>query len=96
MLLVFPNVFEWFFLLQLWLLRFRPTYVLTARRAAGWVALLLVPKLAQEYLLHYVRVLDDYVATDVIGDACAEALDARRLRLLRGGVMWRRTVSFAT
>lgn len=69
LLLVFPNVFEWFFLLQVWLLRFRPAYVLTPQRAAAWVAVLLVPKLAQEYLLHYSRVLDHYVATDVIGDS---------------------------
>lgn len=68
-LLLFPNVFEWFFLLQLWLLRFRPAYILTPQRAAMWTAVLLVPKLAQEYLLHYSRVLDDYVATDVIGDS---------------------------
>ncbi len=67
-LLVFPNVFEPFFLLNAWLVRFRPAYVLTPRRAAMWLAVFLVPKLAQEYLLHYARVLDDYVATEVISD----------------------------
>jgi hypothetical protein len=54
--------------------------VLTPSRTVGWLAVLLIPKLVQEYLLHYTRVLDDYVATEVIGDAWQSFVDwLRRL-----------------
>lgn len=68
LLLVFPNLFELYFLFVLTTKRFYPAYELTPRRTIGWLGALLIPKLGQEYLLHYARVLDDLVATDVIGD----------------------------
>ena len=67
-LLVFPNLFEVYYLLPLGVTRFAPRYALTPRRTLGWLALLLLPKLAQEYLLHSAKVLDDLVLFDVIRD----------------------------
>ncbi len=67
-LLVFPNLFELFFLWVVAALHFTPNYQFTLKRITTALAVLLVPKLIQEYLLHYARVLDDLVATDVIGD----------------------------
>ena len=67
-LLVFPNLFEVYYLLALGVTRFAPAYALTPRRTFGWLALLLLPKLAQEYLLHAAKVLDDLVFFDVIRD----------------------------
>jgi hypothetical protein len=57
-LLLFPNVFEWWFLLVLVRDRWAPDHALTPRRAAGWLVALLVPKLGQEYALHVARWLD--------------------------------------
>ena len=51
-LLLFPNVFEFWFLFVAGLKRFRPGYDLTPRRAAFWIVPLLAAKLLQEYLLH--------------------------------------------
>lgn len=68
-LLVFPNLFENFFVFKLLAERFAPAYELTPRRTVLWLALLLVPKLVQEYILHDAKVLDDYVAVDIIRDA---------------------------
>jgi len=66
-LIAFPNLFELWFLFVLIAQRYRPRYVLTRRRTAGWLLVLLVPKMLQEYLLHIARVLDDLVLFDVIG-----------------------------
>jgi hypothetical protein len=68
-LLLFPNVFELYYLFVLTVWRLYPSYELTRQRTLGWLTVLLVPKLVQEYLLHYARVLDNLVATEVIGDA---------------------------
>jgi hypothetical protein len=67
-LLFFPNLFENFFLFYAALLRFFPEYDLTPRRLVMWLAILLVPKMIQEYAIHYKRWLDDVVAVDVIKD----------------------------
>jgi hypothetical protein len=75
-LLVFPNVFELYYLLVLGVRRFVPAYELTPARTAAWLPALLVPKLAQEYLLHYARVLDDLVLFDVIEDWWSRLRDA--------------------
>jgi hypothetical protein len=64
-MMLFPNVFEWWFLLVLLRDRYRPGYVFTAARTAVWLVALLVPKLGQEYLLHGVRWLDRWVLSDV-------------------------------
>lgn len=52
-LLVFPNLFENFYLAYLAMVRAAPRFELTAPRLAVLLFVLLVPKLAQEYLLHY-------------------------------------------
>ena len=67
-LFFFPALFENFFLFYVVLLRFFPDYDLTPRRLAFWLAILLVPKMIQEYVLHYQQWLDDVVAVDVIED----------------------------
>ena len=67
-LFVFPALFENFFLFYAALLRFAPEYDLTLRRLAMWLAILLVPKMIQEYVLHYQQWLDDVVAVEVIED----------------------------
>jgi len=65
-LLVFPNLFEFFYLFHLACLQFKPDYRLTPSRAAGWLAVLLVPKMGQEYVLHDAKLLDHAVARDII------------------------------
>ena len=67
-LFVFPALFENFFLFYAVLLQFFPDYDLTPRRLAFWLAILLVPKMVQEYVLHYQQWLDDVVAVEVIED----------------------------
>lgn len=66
--LIFPNLFELFYLFVLAAMRWAPSYALTPRRIAPWLGVLLVPKLAQEYALHYARWLDDASALDIIKD----------------------------
>ncbi|MCH7585032.1 MAG: hypothetical protein IH941_07710 [Acidobacteria bacterium] len=73
-LFVFPALFENFFLFYAVLLQFFPDYDLTPRRLAFWLAILLVPKMVQEYVLHYQQWLDDVVAVDVIEDVARTIL----------------------
>lgn len=68
LLLIFPNLFEPYYLFVLIAWRCAPNYTLTPRRTLMWLAVLLIPKLMQEYLLHYARVLDDLVLFDVLED----------------------------
>ena len=65
-LVAFPNLFEFFFLFHLACLRFAPGYRLTPPRAAGWLVVLLIPKMGQEYVLHDAKLLDHAVAKDII------------------------------
>ena len=65
-LILFPNVFEWWFLLVLGRDRWRPGYRFTRVRTTGWLLALLVPKLGQEYALHVARWLDQWVLADVV------------------------------
>ncbi len=80
-LFFFPAVFENFFLFYAALLQFFPQYDLTPRRLGVWLVILLVPKMAQEYVLHYARLLDDVVAVDVIRDISEAIIDWFRDRL---------------
>lgn len=73
-LFVFPALFENFFLFYAVLLQFFPDYDLTPRRLAMWLAILLVPKMVQEYVLHYQQWLDDVVAVEVIEDVARTIL----------------------
>jgi hypothetical protein len=78
LLLLFPNLFELFFLFKLVVDRVAPAYELTPRRIAVWLLILLVPKLIQEYILHYAKVLDRYVALDIIRDVGDALIPWRR------------------
>jgi hypothetical protein len=65
-LLVFPNVFEfWYIAVAAWH-HYRPGAALGARPAGIALALLLVGKEAQEYFLHYDRFLDSFSAFDAV------------------------------
>ncbi len=68
LLLAFPNVFEFWFVFIAGRDQFRPSYQLTARRAAVWLAVLTAAKMVQEYALHGGRWLDKYNATDIVVD----------------------------
>ena len=65
-LLLFPNVFEFWFVFVAGVNRFRPGYEITWRRAAVWMVPLVLLKELQEYLLHWNQVLDNYVAVDLV------------------------------
>ena len=65
-LLVFPNVFEfWFIAIAAWH-HYRPGASLGARPAAIALVALLLGKEAQEYFLHYDRFLDQFSAFDAV------------------------------
>lgn len=52
-LFVFPNLFEFFFLFYAWVVQYRPSFeIRNAKRLAAVLLLLLIPKLAEEYVLH--------------------------------------------
>ena len=88
-LFFFPALFENFFLFYVALLRFFPRYLLTPRRLVLWLGILLIPKMAQEYALHYARWLDDVVAVDVIKDVSRAIIDwFRGLSGLLGWLRW--------
>ena len=74
-LFIFPAVFENFFLFYCVIQRFFPAYELTPRRLAMWLFILLIPKMVQEYILHYARLLDDIVAVDVMSDIYHNVID---------------------
>jgi hypothetical protein len=65
-LLVFPNVFEFWFVFVAGVKRFRPGYEMTWGRAAMWMVPLLLLKELQEYVLHWKQVLDNYRAVDLV------------------------------
>jgi hypothetical protein len=67
-LFVFPALLDFFFLFYTFARQYVPAYDLTPRRLFLWCGVLLVPKLVQEYVIHYARWLDDVVAVDVIKD----------------------------
>ena len=67
-LLIFPNVFEFWFIFVAGVKWFRPAYNITAWRAAKWMIPILILKESQEYTLHWWRILDQYRAVDVVTD----------------------------
>ncbi|MBI5289137.1 MAG: hypothetical protein HY873_09210 [Chloroflexi bacterium] len=83
-LLLFPNMFEVHYLLVLAARRWAPGYELTPARTGVALAILLVPKLAQEYALHYARWLDNLVAFEVISDVARWIGDRLQLRGANG------------
>lgn len=54
-LFIFPNMFENWFLFYLIYTKFKKPETLTVRRVGMWLAILLVPKMAQEYVLHFAQ-----------------------------------------
>ena len=68
-LLLFPNVFEFWFVFVAGARLFAPEYELTWRRSLVWLIPLTALKEAQEYVLHGGRWLDNYRAVDVVADA---------------------------
>src|SRR2546423_4412934 len=65
-LLIFPNLFELYFIFYLLARRFRPARQITPTTTAVALACLLPPKMFQEYALHYARWLDHGNALDII------------------------------
>ncbi len=65
-LFAFPALLDFYFLFYTGARQFAPDYELTPRRHLGWLLVLLIPKLFQEYVIHYARWLDNVVAVDVI------------------------------
>jgi hypothetical protein len=57
-LVVFPNLFEFWFIAVAFTMRFRPAFAWTPARAAGILAILLAGKLVQEWALHVGRLFD--------------------------------------
>ncbi|MBM3958997.1 MAG: hypothetical protein FJ314_04385 [SAR202 cluster bacterium] len=66
LLLLFPNVFEFWFLFVAGRNLMWPRYRLSAVRAASWLLALLILKEAQEFALHQGRYLDRYNAVEVV------------------------------
>jgi hypothetical protein len=62
LLLLFPNVFEFWFVAVAARRHYRPERALTPRQAAVALVILLVGKEAQEYFLHVDRFLDQFSA----------------------------------
>jgi hypothetical protein len=65
-LLVFPNVFEFWFVAVAALHHYRPGAALSRRDAAIAFVALLLGKEAQEYFLHFDRFLDNFTAFDAV------------------------------
>ena len=67
-LLLFPNVFEFWFVFVAGARLFTPHYELTWRRCLLWLAPVALLKEFQEYALHGAQWLDNYIAVDVVVD----------------------------
>jgi len=65
-LLVFANVFEFWFIANAAVLHWRPGKVLETRNAVLLLAAVTPLKLFQEYVLHYGRWLDDFTAIEAV------------------------------
>ena len=65
-LFAFPALIDFYFLFYTAARQFAPDYEVTPRRHVMWLIILLIPKMFQEYAIHYARWLDDIVAVDVI------------------------------
>ncbi len=66
LLFFFPAFFDFFFLYGAFVYDYVPWYEVTPRRLIAWLIILAIPKMAQEYVLHYKHWLDNVVAVDVI------------------------------
>lgn len=69
LLLIFPNVFENFYLVYLAIRKIAPAWRLTPPRLALVLALVTIPKVGQEYLLHYAEAQPwDWIKRHVLRD----------------------------
>ena len=69
-LLVFPNIFENFYIAYLAVRKVAPAWQLTPRRLAALLVLVTAPKIGQEYLLHYAEVQPwDWTKRHILRDA---------------------------
>jgi hypothetical protein len=66
LLLLFPNVFEFWFVFVAAVNHFHLSFDYSPRNLALVGAVLLGAKLAQEYTLHYARWLDDFTAVEAV------------------------------
>ena len=67
-LLAFPNVFEFWFVFVAALRHYWPAYQPTMARSLIWLVPIVALKEVHEYVLHGWRVLDNYVAIDLVRD----------------------------
>jgi hypothetical protein len=65
-LIVFPNIFAFWFLFVAALQHWWPNHELTLNRLAIWLLVLLALKIFQMYSLHGAKWLDNYVPTQVV------------------------------
>ncbi len=65
-LLLFPNVFEFWFLFVASLPHWRPGFAYTPRNLALVGSILVALKVFQEYVLHYAKWLDDFTAVEAV------------------------------
>ena len=65
-LLVFPNVFEFWFVFVAIRLHYWPGYRMTRQRLAKWFAVTLVLKMGQEWVLHGGRYLDNFTLFEAV------------------------------
>lgn len=72
-LLLFPNLFEFWFLAVAFTLRYRPSFAWTPGRSAAALLVLGVAKEAQEWALHVGRLFDGFSFLDAL-DAIRRAL----------------------
>jgi hypothetical protein len=75
LLFIFPAIFDFYFLFYAGVTQYLPDYEVTPRRLFFWLAVLTVPKMFQEYTIHYARWLDNIVAVDVITNASHHIID---------------------
>jgi hypothetical protein len=75
-LLLFPNVFEPWFLAVAFTLRYRPSFAWTPVRSAAVLAVLLGAKLLQEWALHAARLFDSLTFLGVL-ESLWESLTGR-------------------
>ena len=66
LLFVFPAIFDFYFLFYSGVTQYLPQYEITPPRLFLWLLVITIPKMAQEYALHYRHWLDNVVAVDVI------------------------------
>ncbi|RMD67648.1 hypothetical protein D6817_00845 [Candidatus Pacearchaeota archaeon] len=68
LLFIFPNMFEMFFWFEAWRQRYKPKWKLTKKRLAITLLIMLIPKMIQEYILHFLELKPwaDYLSKFVL------------------------------